>query len=95
MQLVEDDAPQAAEQRPRVAVREQQRELLRGRQQDVRRPLDLPGALVRRRIAGAGLDADRAAPISRDRRLEVARDVDRERLQGRDVEGVEPPLALP
>ena len=94
MQLVEDDALQAAKQRPGVAVRKQQRELLRGRQQDVGRALELPGALVRRRIAGAGLDADSERHLPR-RRLEVARDIDRERLQGRDVEGVEPPLALP
>ena len=42
----------------------------------------------RRRVAGAGLDADRQ-PHFRNRRFEVARDVDRERLQRRDVEGVQ------
>ena len=52
--------------------------------------------LCGRRVAGAGLDADRQAHLG-DRRLEVARDVDGERLQGRDVEGVEAraPLARP
>ena len=42
-----------------------------------------------RRVAGAGLDADRQAHLG-DRLLEVARDVDGQRLQRRDVERVQP-----
>ncbi len=78
-----------------LAMGEEQRELLRGGEEDFRRPLDLPRPLVRRRIAGAGFDADRQAHLG-DRRLEIAGDVDRKGLQRRDVEGVQAaPLAGP
>ncbi len=81
---------------PRLAMRQQQGELLGSGQQDVRRALDLPGPLVRGRIARPGLDPDRQVHLA-DRCLEVARDVGRERLEGRNVEGVQgaalrPPL---
>ena len=92
MQLVEHDAAQRAEQERRVRRGEDQRELLRRREQDVRRIAALALALRRRRVAGAGLDPDRQLHLG-DRRLEVARDVDRERLQRRDVERVQPALA--
>ena len=69
-----------------------QRELLGRGEQDVRRVAALALALRGRRVAGAGLDADRQAHLG-DRRLEVARDVDRERLERRDVERVQPALA--
>ena len=46
-------------------------------------------AAVLRRVAGAGLDRGPAAPISSTGRVEVARDVDRQRLQRRDVERVQ------
>ena len=68
---------------------EQQRELLRRGQQDVGRIAALALALRGRRVAGAGLDPDRQPHLG-DRRLEIARDVDRERLQRRDVERVQP-----
>ena len=88
MQLVEHDAPQRAEQIRRVGRGEQQRELLRRGEQDVRRIAALALALRGRRVAGARLDADRQLHLG-DRRFEVARDVDRERLQRRDVERVQ------
>ena len=64
MQFVQHHAPQSRKNSRASAVRQQQRELLRGGEQDVRRALDLPRALVGRRVAGAGLDPDRQ-PISR------------------------------
>ena len=70
------------------AVDEQQRKLLRRREQNVRRIAALALALRCRRVAGARLDADRQAHL-RDRLFEIARDVDRERLQRRDVERVQ------
>ena len=90
VQLVEDDAAQAPEQLRRLPMGDEERELLGRGEQDVGRPVDLPRALVRGRVAGAGLDADREVhPV--DRRIEVARDVDGERLQGGDVQRVERP----
>ena len=67
---------------------EQQRELLGRGQQDVGRIAALALALRGRRVAGAGLDADRQPHLG-DRRFEVARDVDRQRLERRDVERVQ------
>ena len=88
MQLVEDDALERAEQERRVVGGEQQRKLLGRGEQDVGRiaPLTLP--LRDRRVAGARLEPDRQSHLG-DRALEVARDVDRERLEWRDVEGVQ------
>ena len=88
MQLVEDDAAERAEQERAVGGREQQRKLLRRREQDVRRIAALALALRGRRVAGAGLDADRQRHLG-DRRFEIARDVDRERLERGDVERVQ------
>ena len=92
MQLVEHDAPERAEQIRRVGRGEQQRQLLRRGQQDVGRIAALALALRCGRVAGAGLDADRQAHLG-DRRFEVARDVDGERLERRDVERVQAALA--
>ena len=92
MQFVEDHALERAEQIGRVGGGEQQRQLLRRRQQDLRRIAPLPLALGDRRVAGARLDADRQPHLG-DGRFEVARDVDRERLQRRDVERMQPALA--
>ena len=80
MQFVENDALERAKQERRVGGGEQQRELLRRGQQDIGRIAALALALRGRRVAGAGLDADRQAHFC-DRRFEVARNVDRERLQ--------------
>ncbi len=76
----------------RIGRGQDQRKLLGRRQQDVRRIAALALALRGRRVAGAGLDADRQPHLG-DRRFEIARDVDRERLQRRDVERVQPALA--
>ncbi len=88
MQFVEDHALQRAEQIRRIGGRQQQRELFRRGEQDVRRIAALTRALRHRRVAGAGLDPDRQTHFG-DRRFEIARDVDRERLQRRDVERVQ------
>ena len=92
MQFVEDHAPERAEQIGRIVGGEQQRELLGRGEQDVGRIAPLALALRGRRVAGARLDADRQLHLG-DRALEIARDVDRERLQRRDVERVQPALA--
>ena len=88
VQLVEHDAAQIGEQRERVRRGEQERHLLRGRQQDVRRAFALALALGDRGVAGARLDRH-AEPEVGHRPAEVALDVDRQRLQGRDIERVE------
>ena len=88
MQLVEHDAFQGRKQKRRVVGRQQQRQLFRCGQQDVRRVAPLPLPPRHRRIAGAGLDLDRQAHLG-DRRLQIARDIDRKRLERRDVEGVQ------
>ena len=93
MQFVEHDALQRAEQERRIVGGQQQRQLLRRGEQDVRRIAPLPLPPRHRRIAGAGLDLDRQPHLG-DRRFEVARDVDGERLQRRDIEGVQAAGAL-
>lgn len=78
----------------RVVGRQQQRQLLGVVSSTSRRvvaPLPLPPR--HRRVAGAGLDLDRQGPF-RQWRFQVARDVHRERLQRRDVEGVQAAGAL-
>ena len=90
VQLVEHDALQAAEELRGAGRRQHERELLGGGHEDVRRPLHLPLALGRRRVARTGLDADGEVHLAH-RSLDVTGDVDRERFQGRDVEGVQPP----
>ena len=65
MQLVEHDALEAAEQIGRVGAGQQQRELLGRGEQDVGRIAALALALRGRRVAGAGLDADRQAHLAR------------------------------
>ena len=57
-------------------------------EQDIRRIAPLPLPPRHRRVAGAGLDLDRQTHLG-DRRFQIARDIDRERLQRRDVEGVQ------
>ena len=92
VQLVEHDALQRREQERRVVGRQQQRQLLRRGEQDIRRIAPLPLPSRHRRIAGAGLDPDRQAHLG-NRRLQIARDIDRKRLQRRDVERVQPAAA--
>ena len=89
VQLVEDHRREPREEAPRILRGDEQRHLLRRRQEDVGRIEFLPLALVDRRVAGPRLKPD-GEPHLRDRRLEVAMDVDGERLQRRDVERVRP-----
>ena len=93
MQLVEHDALQRREQKRRVVGRQQQRQLFGRGEQDIRRIAPLPLPPRHRRVAGAGLDLDRQTHLG-DRRFQIARDIDRERLQRRDVEGVQAAAAL-
>ena len=89
VQFVENDPLERAEQIRRIGGCEQERQLFRRRQQNIRRIAPLALALRGRRVAGAGLDADRQ-PHFRNRRFEVARDIDCERLERRNVERVQP-----
>ena len=58
VEFVENDRVEIAEQVASVGAREQERDLLRRRQQDLGRRQTLALALAWRRVAGAGLDAD-------------------------------------
>ncbi len=89
MQFIEHDPPEGAEQIRRIRRREQQRELLGGGEEDVGRIAALPDALGGRGVAGARLDADRQAHL-RDRLVEVAGDIDRQRLERGKIERVQP-----
>ena len=93
MQLVEHDALERSEQERRVVGGQQQRQLLRRGEQDVRRVAPLPLPPRHRGVAGAGLDFDRQRHLG-DRRFKIARDIDRERLQRRDIKRVEAAAAL-
>ncbi len=92
VQLVEDHALERAEQIRRVGGGEQQRHLLRRGQQNLRRIATLALALRGRRVAGAGLDADRQPHLG-NRRFQIARDIDGKRLERRDVERVQAAVA--
>ncbi len=76
-----------------VGVAEEQRQLLRRRHQDVWRRTSLPRPSRHRRVAGARLGADRQLHL-RDGRRQVARHVDGQRLQRRDIERVQTPPAV-
>ena len=93
MQLVEHDALQRRKQKRRVVGGQQQRQLLGRGQQDIRRIAPLPLPPRHRRVAGAGLDLDRQPHLG-DRRLQIAGDIDRQRLQRRNVERVEAAAAF-
>ena len=86
--FVDDHPGEAAEDARRLLVGEHQGEGLRRRQQDVRRVDALAGTLGGPGVAGAVLDPDRQAHLG-DGGAEVAADVGGERLERRDVEGVE------
>jgi hypothetical protein len=86
--LVHHDAGQALEDAGGVLVAQQQRQGFGGGEKDVRRLRALAAAGGLGGVAGAVLDADRKAQLL-DGEEEVAADVGRERLEGRDVEGVE------
>ena len=87
--LVDDDGLEAFEQQVAVGVAEQQAERFGRGEEDVRRADALARLAVRRGVAAARLDADGEAHLL-DRGHQVALDVDRQRLERRDVERVEP-----
>ena len=88
MQFVEHDAPKRAEQIGRIGGGEQQRELLRRGEQNVGRVAALALALGRRRVAGARFQPHRQTHLAH-RDFQVAGDVDRQRLERRDIERVQ------
>ena len=88
MQLVDDDALESPEDRRRVRVGQHERQRFGRRHQDLRRRLALALALLVRRVAGARLGADPEAHLG-DRLHEIAMHVDGERLERREVEGVQ------
>ena len=94
MQLIEDHIFQAAEQLGRAFMRQHQRDLLRRGQQNVGRQDALPRAARGRRVAGAGLEPDRQLHLGH-RHGQIARDVDGERLERRDVERMDGGCRLP
>ncbi len=88
MQLVQHHRFEVLEEAGGVGHGDEQRQLLRRRQQDFRRRKLLPLALVGGRIAGARLDLDTERHLG-NRRLQIALDVDGQRLQRRNVERVD------
>ena len=86
--LVDDDAGEGGEDRRGLLVGEHQGEGFGGGQQDVRRVDALAGAGGGLGVAGAVLDADGEVHLG-EGGGEVAADVGGERLQRRDVEGVQ------
>ncbi len=87
--LVDDHRLQVGEIGPRPVPGAEQGELFGRGQQDVGRMQLLPLAFGHACVAGAGFHADRKTHFV-DRRRQVARDVHRQGLQRRDVEGVQP-----
>ena len=85
VQFIDNDAAQIREKPPGVGMREDQRDLFRRCQQDIRWQAHLPLATRSRGIPGARLHVDRKRHL-RDRRFEIAGDIDRQRLQRRNVE---------
>ncbi len=88
MQFVENDAFERAEQIRCVGGGEQQRQLLRRCQQDLRRVAALPLTFGDGRVAGSGLDANRQFHFG-DRPFQIAGDIHGQRLERRDVERVQ------
>ena len=88
VQFIEHHALERGEQIWRVGRGEQQRQLLRRGQQDVGRIAALSLPLGGGRVAGAGLQAHGEAHLAH-RDFQVAGDIDGQRLQRRDVEGVQ------
>ena len=94
VQLVENHRSQVPKQMARMRIGHQEGHLLGRGDQNVWRVLPLALALGVRRIAGAGFDRD-GQPHIRNRCFEVPRDVDGQRLQGRDIERVDAMPAAP
>ena len=88
MQFVEHHIAQVAEEALRLLAGNQQCHLFRRGEQNVGRAQFLPLALGNRRIARAVLDGD-GKPHLLDGLAEIALDIDRQRLQRRDIERVD------
>ena len=87
MDLIDNDAPDVPEEGVRIGRGAKQSELFRRGQQDVRWMGPLTLALGGRGVAGPRLDAQ-VQPHLLDRDHEIARDIDRERFQRRDIDRV-------
>ena len=94
MQLVENHVAQAGEEPVGGRRGDQQRQLFGRGEQNVGRVDLLALPLVRRGVAGAGLDGHRQLHLA-DRLAEIALDVDGQRLERRDVERVDAAMRLP
>ena len=93
VQLIEDDIFDGAEQLRSAFVRQHERDLLRGGEQDIGRLEALTRAARGWRIAGACLEPDGQTHLP-DGGGEVPRNVGRERLQGRHIKRVEASFAF-
>ena len=91
--LVQDHRVEAREIVRRPLPGAEQGQLLRRGDQYVRRRDPLAALLGLARVAGAGLGGDRQTQLQ-DRGQKVAVHVHRQRLQRRDVEGVQPPFII-
>ena len=85
VQFVEDDRVEIAEQLRGIGMRQQQRHLLRRRQQHIGRPLALARLAAHRRVAAARLDADRQRHLLHGQQ-QIAGDIGSQRLERRDIE---------
>ena len=88
VEFVEDHIFEIGEDIARVPSRDQKRQLFGRRQEDVRRLQLLALALDLAGVAGARLQRDGKAHLG-DGAFQIAANVGRERLQGRDVERVD------
>ncbi len=93
VQFVEHHAAQSCEKRRRIGAGDQQRELLRRREQYIRRRTALALALRRRRVAGAGLDAHAELHFGGGD-FEVSGHVHGKRFEWRNIERVERRTAI-
>ena len=92
MQFVEDHRLEASEKPGGLLAREQQGELLGCRQQNLGRVDALPLAATNGRVAGSRFDAHGQSHLG-DGCEQVACDVDRQRLERRDIEHRQPRAA--
>ncbi len=87
MQFVGDEKPRVAKGCEPARLAEQEREALRGRHEDVRRPAFLLRALLRRRVARARAHAQPIPAKLIERLLKILAQIVRERAQRRNVHG--------
>jgi len=94
VQFVEHHGLQMLEHPRRIAMRQQQRQLFGGGEQNIRRGISLALAAAGRRVAGARFGAH-VEPHLRHRRFQIARHVHRQSLQRRDIERMQSARAPP